>query len=83
MPHVAVFNVFLSSCLNPAGIGDMAEGFYLGACSQGKSYRHSSKDEVSNRRKRFSWFFFKISAVSAISARDNKSVQIRVIRGLF
>jgi len=54
-----VFNVFLSSWLNPIGIGDMAEGFYLGACSQGKSYRHSSKDEVSNRRKGFSWFFFK------------------------
>ena len=57
----AVFNVFLSSWLNPEWIGDMAEGFYLGACSQGKSYRHSSKDEVSNRRKGVSMFFLKYS----------------------
>ena len=56
----AVFNVFLSSWLNPEWIGDMAEGFYLGACSQGKSYRHSSKDEVSNRRKGFFRFSLNI-----------------------
>ena len=53
-----VFYVFLSSCLNPEWIGDVAVGFYLDACIQGKSYGHSSKDNVSNRRKGFSWFSF-------------------------
>ena len=54
-----VFYVFLSSCLNPEWIGDVAVGFYLDACIQGKSYGHSSKDNVSNRRKGFSLFFLK------------------------
>ena len=38
---------------------DVAVGFYLDACIQGKSYGHSSKDNVSNRRKGFSLFFLK------------------------
>jgi hypothetical protein len=44
--------------LNPEWIGGVAAGFYLEARLQGKSYGHSNKDEVSNRRKGFSGFFF-------------------------
>jgi len=70
--------------LNPAGIGDMAEGFYLGTCSQGKSYRHSSKDEVSNRRKGFSWFLFKICnqgirEISEIRVRKKSVISVRFL----
>ena len=57
---VTVFYVFLSSWLNPIGIGDVATGFYRRACSPIKSCGHSSKDEVSNRRKGFSWFSLNI-----------------------
>ena len=55
---VTVFYVFLSSWLNPIRIGDVATGFYRRACSPVKSCGHSCKDEVSNRRKGFSWFSF-------------------------
>jgi hypothetical protein len=61
--------------LNPEWIGGVAAGFYLEARLQGKSYGHSSKDEVSNRRKGFFRFSLNIC---------NQGIrEISEIRGLF
>ena len=85
MPHVAVFYVFLSSCLNPEWIGDVAVGFYLEARLQGKSCRHSNKDEVSNRKKGFSWFFFKYLQPRLLGGGDdvaNRGAAVSVEPGI-
>ena len=43
--HSGAVYLLFSGC-KPIGVDVVAGGFYLGACTQGKAYRHNIKDEV-------------------------------------